>query len=287
MPIRRQEALEAASLSAARAELEHAHAQMLAQGLKDVADAQKLGAGKLQAWMWEWLQAMTKRVEQDIAALGEKEVQAERKAQAAAAAATTTTTTTAADAKRKAAKTAAKAADDSLVDTTFERASHSTDLVLYLRLLTPDRLSLVTILEIMRLGNSGGVSDGMKTARALISVGKAVETEYRASVLQNIIGDSTADWMRSIGGQDSARPDQGPAIRTAWDRIGKSVGAEDADVHAGLNRLDDFTLDALRKVWTPDWTAAKYLAIGSFLVRALIDTAKVTRYMKDADGVEQ
>lgn len=252
---------------------------MLAQGLKNVADAQKLGGGKLQAWMWEWLQAMTKRVEEDVAALGEKEVQAERKAQTAAAAA--------ADAKRKAAKPGAKAADDSVIDTTFERASHGADLVLYLRLLTPDRLSLVTILEIMRLGNSGGVSDGMKTARALISVGKAVETEYRASVLQGIIGDATGDWMRSIGGQDSARPDQGPAIRTAWDRIGKSVGAEDADVHAGLNRLDDFTLDALRKVWTPDWTAAKYLAIGSFLVRALIDTAKVTRYMKDADGVEQ
>lgn len=258
LPIRRQEALEAASLQAARAELEHAHEQMLAMGLKDVADSQKLGSGKLQAWMWEWLQNMIKRLETDLAALEATEDKNRNK----------------------------KIKTESPLDVSFDRSSHGSDLVLYLRLLSPDRLALVTILEIMRLGNSGGVSDGMKTLRALLSVGRAVETEYRASTLQSIIGDSSTSWLRSIG--DPAAPtrpgDQERSIRAAWDRIGKSVEGDDTKA---FSRLDEFTLDSLRKVWTPDWTQAKHLAIGSFLVRALIDTAKVTRYMKDAEGVEQ
>lgn len=267
LPIRRQEALEAASLQAARADLEHAHEQMIALGLKDVTDSQKLGSGKLQAWMWEWLQHMTRRVEADLAALEKKEAQADAKA-----------------------STKKSPVPESPLDVSFDKSAHSPDLVLYLRLLSPDRLSLVTILEIMRLGNSGGVSDGMKTLRALLAVGKAVETEYRASTLQSIIGDSSAGWMRSIGGdaQGAGRAgDQERTIRAAWDRIGKSVGGAAEGGKGGLNRLDAFTLDSLRKVWTPDWTVAKHLAIGSFLVRALIDTAKVTRYMKDAEGVEQ
>ena len=52
----------------------------------------------------------------------------------------------------------------------------------FLRLLTPEKLSLITIMEIMHLHGSGGVNDGMKTARALLSVGRAVEQEYKAEM---------------------------------------------------------------------------------------------------------
>ncbi|KAJ9111267.1 hypothetical protein QFC22_006567 [Naganishia vaughanmartiniae] len=280
LPIRRQEALEAASLQAARAELEHAHEQMVQMGLKDVADSQKLGSGRLQAWMWDWLQCMTKRLEVDLQALDEVEEKAQEKA-----------------GKRSASimASSSSAKVESVVDVSFDRTAASPDLALYLRLLSPDRLALVTILEIMRLGNSGGVSDGMKTLRALLAVGKAVETEYRASTMQSIIGEDSGSWLRSIGGGgDGSGAQQGGgerSIRAAWDRIGKTVGAAAAgegqeNTAAAFNRLDEFTIESLRQVWTPDWTQAKHLAIGSFLVRALIDTAKVTRYMKDADGVE-
>ncbi|KAI0716235.1 hypothetical protein C8Q76DRAFT_572838, partial [Earliella scabrosa] len=40
----------------------------------------------------------------------------------------------------------------------------------FLRLLTPEKLSLITIMEIMHLHGSGGVNDG----------GRAVEQEYKA-----------------------------------------------------------------------------------------------------------
>ncbi|KAB5591012.1 DNA-directed RNA polymerase [Ceratobasidium theobromae] len=47
----------------------------------------------------------------------------------------------------------------------------------FLRLLEPSKLAIITILELMRLHGTGGVSEGMRTSRALISVGRAVEEE--------------------------------------------------------------------------------------------------------------
>ncbi|KAG9104531.1 DNA-directed RNA polymerase [Ceratobasidium sp. 370] len=53
-------------------------------------------------------------------------------------------------------------------------------IVPFLRLLPPSQLAVITILELMRLHGTGGVAEGMKTGRALVSVGKAVELECRA-----------------------------------------------------------------------------------------------------------
>ncbi|KAI0255102.1 hypothetical protein BJV78DRAFT_1084646, partial [Lactifluus subvellereus] len=52
----------------------------------------------------------------------------------------------------------------------------------FLSPIKPEKLSLITILEVMRLQSSGGVADGMKTARGLVSVGKAGELEYKAQM---------------------------------------------------------------------------------------------------------
>ncbi|KAG2088464.1 hypothetical protein BD769DRAFT_1298093, partial [Suillus cothurnatus] len=51
-----------------------------------------------------------------------------------------------------------------------------------LSLVKREKLSFITILEIMRLQGSGGVSDGMKTARALLTVGHAVENKYKTEM---------------------------------------------------------------------------------------------------------
>lgn len=75
------------------------------------------------------------------------------------------------------------------IESTLERRSVSEDAALdkdrllygpFLKLLSPDKLSIITILELLRLNNSGGIIEGMKSARALIGVGKAVESEYNA-----------------------------------------------------------------------------------------------------------
>lgn len=75
------------------------------------------------------------------------------------------------------------------IENTLERRSVSEDAALdkdrllygpFLKLLSPDKLSIITILELLRLNNSGGIIEGMKSARALIGVGKAIESEYNA-----------------------------------------------------------------------------------------------------------
>lgn len=75
------------------------------------------------------------------------------------------------------------------VDAVLERRSLGEDAALdkdrmlygpFLKLLSVDKMSVITILELLRLNNSGGIVDGMKSARALIGIGKAIESEYNA-----------------------------------------------------------------------------------------------------------
>ena len=51
----------------------------------------------------------------------------------------------------------------------------------FLSLVKPEMLSLI-ILEVMRLNSTGGIADGTKLARALLTVGRAVENEYKAQM---------------------------------------------------------------------------------------------------------
>ncbi|CAG8544226.1 5676_t:CDS:10 [Ambispora gerdemannii] len=63
----------------------------------------------------------------------------------------------------------------------------------YFLKLSPEKLSAITIIEILRLQGSGGIRDGMKSASALLAVGKAVEAEYNSEMMKkklnrNILG---------------------------------------------------------------------------------------------------
>ncbi|KAJ7468690.1 DNA/RNA polymerase [Mycena latifolia] len=81
----------------------------------------------------------------------------------------------------------------------------------YLSLVKADKLSMLTVIELMRLHGSGGIADGMKTARALIAVGKAVENEYKTQILQarriaaaRVMMDNegwTAPWTQALRSQ--------------------------------------------------------------------------------------
>lgn len=53
----------------------------------------------------------------------------------------------------------------------------------YLVLIPPKKLTVITILELLKLNSTGGIVDGMRTARAVISVGKAIELEYKSQSL--------------------------------------------------------------------------------------------------------
>lgn len=50
----------------------------------------------------------------------------------------------------------------------------------YLLLVPPQKMCVVTILELLKLTSTGGIDNGMRAARALLSVGRAIELEYRS-----------------------------------------------------------------------------------------------------------
>ena len=107
----------------------------------------------------------------------------------------------------------------------------------------------------MRLQGTGGVADGMKTARGLVSVGKAVELEYKAQMCKknNI---SVPSIMRA--------GESGFFSRYSYH-----------DLHARRVTARKYMEDA--EEWTSVWTQVLRVRVGSFLIDRLMDVAKVIR----------
>ncbi|KAF8229392.1 DNA/RNA polymerase [Tricholoma matsutake] len=131
----------------------------------------------------------------------------------------------------------------------------------YLSLVKPERLSLITITEIMGLHGSGGVHGGMKTTRALISVGRAVELEYKSQICkENNI--HIPHWTSSK--QDGVN---------FFSKM-------------GYTNLMQRRLAAAKHVsdgegWTAAWSQIVRSKVGGILVDCLMDVAQVTRTARD------
>jgi DNA-directed RNA polymerase, mitochondrial len=173
----------------------------------------------LQLWMWQWHQLLNARLEEDIPALIEKE-----------------------------------ARQPTYIGPPSERKP-TQPLGPFLSLIKPEKLSLITILEIMRMQGSGGVVDGMKTARGLIGVGNAIELEYKAQICK-----------------ENNLPV--PTITRAGD-IGYFSRYSYRALHARRVTARMYSENA--EEWTSDWTQIVRVRIGSFLVDRLMDVAKVIR----------
>ncbi|KAI0052454.1 DNA/RNA polymerase [Auriscalpium vulgare] len=126
----------------------------------------------------------------------------------------------------------------------------------FMSLLTPAKLSLLVILELMRMQGTGGVSEGMKTARALLSVGKAVEAEYKAEMCRKNNITLPANPARAA--------ETGFFSRLRYQ-----------DLHARRVAARKYMEDA--EEWRSDWTQIVRVRVGSFLVDRLMDVARVTR----------
>lgn len=129
----------------------------------------------------------------------------------------------------------------------------------FLLLLKPEKLSLITILELMHLQDSGGVIGGMKTARALLAVGKAVEMEYKAEMCKK---------------HNLSVPTSG---RTPSNGFFSSHGYR--DLHTQRMAAQKYVTE--NEDWSSDWTQVVRVKVGSFLVDCLMDVATVHRTKKD------
>ncbi|KAF5375440.1 hypothetical protein D9615_007971 [Tricholomella constricta] len=134
----------------------------------------------------------------------------------------------------------------------------------YLSLVQAERLSLITILEIMRLQGSGGIYDGMKTTRALVALGRAVEIEYKSQICKaHKIYVPTAPRLGDAGyfsnmGYRSLMQRRVAAAKVMTDGEG----------------------------WTAEWTQHVRSKIGGILVECLMDVAEVTRVGVNKEGKE-
>ncbi|KAL4063046.1 hypothetical protein V8B97DRAFT_2026531 [Scleroderma yunnanense] len=145
-------------------------------------------------------------------------------------------------------------------ETTQSKSTQETQLAPFLALVKPHKLSLITILEVMRLHGSGGVNDGMKTARALLAVGRAVENEYKAEMCKR---------------NNIAIPSQ---IRGAGDH-GYFSGLGYRDLQA--RRVTAAKFMEAGEGWMSDWTQVLRVRMGSILIDSLMKVATVERVAVD------
>lgn len=144
--------------------------------------------------------------------------------------------------------------------------AHTMDGQLYpfLRLLPPSKMAMLAIIELMRMQGITGVADGVKTTRALLAVGKAVETEYTASMMQK-------------------HPEIFVQARHAQQLLGQRKLVDLAvrrDIKAWHERCEHDHVETT----IPKWTQTIRARVGSFLVDNLMEVATVTRRARDRDG---
>ena len=181
--------------------------------------------------------------------------------------------------------------------------SHTADkskdrLAPFLSLIKPENLSLITILELMHLHGSGGISEGMKTARALLSVGRAVEIEYKAQMCKkhniSIPTRGSTSGFSTSGHGFSTNGFSTNGFGSGGGGHGGGGGVEDAsyfsklgyrDLHARRVAARKFMEDS--EDWTSEWSQSVRVRVGSFLVDALMDVATVTRTAVDRRSGER
>jgi DNA-directed RNA polymerase len=144
------------------------------------------------------------------------------------------------------------------------------DIEPFLRLLSPDKLALITIVEMLRLGGSGGVSDGVKAARGILHVGKAIENEYHAELLK---------------GAGSNK-----AFEKEMERVAES-GMGEGGMEPSWNQEKTLSIMWRRELakrekegdnsWRPAWSQGIRAKVGSILLTALMEVAKVQRSAVD------
>lgn len=254
-PRERQMELEHASYEAAHAELEHS-AGLLSQQKKAASaqEDQKLQRQQLQGWMYQWLGQLKAQLREDIFQLRNK------------------------------LEGSAETTKDAFADLGNGPVGLKDNaLTLYLTLLPVDKLAIITVIEIMRQSGGHGVADGMKVTRAMLAVGKAVETEYRAETIRNVAGADSSHWLKTLDPQ-TQKPSQ-ILVGKVWKKLGNQLDNPNAgsDSTASLEKAQE---DDLRAVWTPPWSQMAHLGVGSFLVEKLLQVAKVERSAIDPETDE-
>lgn len=145
-----------------------------------------------------------------------------------------------------------------------DMSSMEVQLYPFLRLLPPSKLAMIAVLELMRMQGIGGVADGVKTTRALLQVGKAIEAEFHATIINK--HPEVFVQARTAQGMLKDRNLVNLAMRR--------------DLKAWQERCEEDSLETQ----VPKWTQIVRVRVGSYLVQHLMDVATVHRSARDRDG---
>ncbi|GMM38212.1 DNA-directed RNA polymerase [Saccharomycopsis crataegensis] len=115
-------------------------------------------------------------------------------------------------------------------------------------LISPEKMTVITILEMLRLASTGGVVDGMKTTRAVMSIGKAIEYEYKSEIVLKKEGEA-------FKGMSQGEKSQ---------RLRKMIQRSQASLR------DTMLGDEI------DWPTTVKAKVGSLLISALLKVAKIS-----------
>ncbi|CAI2165014.1 16952_t:CDS:10 [Funneliformis geosporum] len=132
-----------------------------------------------------------------------------------------------------------------------ERASYGP----FLQLLNAEKLSAITILELLRQHGVGGVIEGMKTTRAVLSIGKAVENEYNSEQLKK-------KQSRNNGFKKDLNVHE---LFSSGKLFNMAIRREAAKIE---------TKDMESK-WNPEWPITVRAKVGSILASMLLECANI------------
>ncbi|EUC62471.1 DNA-directed RNA polymerase [Rhizoctonia solani AG-3 Rhs1AP] len=208
----------------------------------EMGAASKLKHPSLQQWMYQWLQVTEVKLENDIKALATREK-------------------------------SVKPSTSNPLDA---------PLTPFLRLLNTSKLAMITILELMRLHGTGGVSEGMKTSRALVSVGRAIEAECLAvwSKKRSVKLDDVAGAPRTL------KTKKVPVkLSKATPGVNKSAAApKEAEPSTEAAVETESPIVTNMESSMPEWTQIVRVRVGSFLVNAVMESATIKRNGVDENG---
>ncbi|KAG8954804.1 DNA-directed RNA polymerase [Tulasnella sp. 419] len=184
------------------------------------------GDSTLKGWLWNWYTALSNRMEDDFADMVKQ-------------------------AKAEAAGTKLPSGSSST------KAQPASYLIPFLSLLGPKNLAMITLLEMIRLYSTVDVDEGLKTSRALISLGKAIENEHQARILRRHKISLSSPGTLSASG-----------MQKLIERRSKAKAAQN---EAGTAKI-------------LDWTHQIRVDVGSWCMDRMMDMTTVVRSKTLEDG---
>lgn len=165
------------------------------------------------------------------------------------------------------------------------------DVTALLSLLSVEKLANITVIETLRaVTQNTGVADGVRAARAIIQLGRAIEDEYGAEAWKSLYPDLYDEAMKRAA--ETQRKTL--AIRQFMQEQGIAAGAaKEARIQGYGDEADDLLqiedaeerqmkLEA-RKRALP-WTQRMRAKVGGLLIKHLLDVAYVRRTAIKTDG---